>query len=130
MNSENKKLLEDEIRDELKTLSEMEIGSDSYKATADILVKLVDRSVEIEKLDIEREEKAKTREIEQGLKLQAMAEERQDRLVKNCISVAGIVIPVIITIWGTVKSFEFEKEGTITTIMGRGFINKLLPHKW
>ena len=58
-----------------------------------------------------------------------MEEEKKDRLVKNCISIGGIVLPVAVTIWGTLKSLKFEESGTVTTIMGRGFINKLLPKK-
>ena len=58
-----------------------------------------------------------------------MEDEKKDRLIRNCISAAGIIIPSLLTIWGTFKTFKFEQEGTVTTIMGRGFINKLLPKK-
>ena len=58
-----------------------------------------------------------------------MDEEKKDRLVKNIITAAGIVLPLVITVWGTKVSLKFEEEGTFTTIMGRGFINKLLPKK-
>ena len=29
----------------------------------------------------------------------------------------------------TLTSLKFEEEGTVTTIVGRGFVNKLLPKK-
>ena len=58
-----------------------------------------------------------------------MEEEKKDRWIKNGLAAAGIIIPTLVTIWGTVKSIKFEETGTITTIMGRGFINKLLPKK-
>ena len=61
--------------------------------------------------------------------MQLAEDEKRDRRIKNGITIAGIVIPSVITIWGTIKSLNFEKEGTVTTIMGRGFINKLLPKK-
>lgn len=111
-------LLRDEIQSELEKLKDMEVGSDEYKATVDGLTKLTDRTIEFTKIESESNDKQKQLE-----------EDRKDRLIKNCISVAGIVIPSMITIWGTCKSFEFEKTGTITTILGRGFINKLLPRK-
>lgn len=107
-----------EIASEFEALKEVEAGTEEYKATVDGVTKLLDRAIEMERLGIESEEKDKSRDVE-----------RKDRLIKDCIAVAGIVIPSLITIWGTVKSIEFEKEGTITTIMGRGFINKLLPKK-
>lgn len=124
-------LLRDEIRGEFDELKKMrnDIGTDQYKTTVDGLTKLVDRAIELEKLEIEHREKVISRENDTDLKLQQMKEDKKDRVFKNAIAVASIAVPSIITIWGTVKSIQFEKEGTITTIMGRGFINKLLPKK-
>lgn len=122
-------LLHDEIKSELEELKKIELGSEKYKVTVDGLTKLVDKAIEMDKLNIEVQEKVESRENDNDLKLKQMEEERKDRFVRNGIAVAGIVIPTIVTIWGTIKTIEFEKEGTITTIMGRGFINKLLPKK-
>ena len=116
-----KTLLCDEVKSELQIMNDVEAGSDKHKQTADIAVKLIDRWIELERLELSGNELR--------LKLQQMEEDKKDRFVKNCIAVAAIVVPVGVTIWGTLKSFEFEKEGTITTMMGRGFINKLLPKK-
>lgn len=121
--------LREEILTEIKELNKFEVGSDQHKAAVDSVAKLVDRAIELEKLDIDISEKEKDRENEMDLRLMTIEEDRKDRFIKNCIAVAGIAIPSLITVWGTFKSFEFEKEGTITTIMGRGFINKLLPKK-
>lgn len=118
-------LLEDEIRQEFDTLSKMDKGTETYKATVDGVSKLMDRAIEIKKLEIEEDTKVK----EHDFKLQQSNEDRKDRLVKNILTAAGIVIPTAVTIWGTIKSLRFEQEGTVTTIMGRGFINKLLPKK-
>lgn len=68
-------------------------------------------------------------EFERKLKLKQIQEDRTDRWIKNGIAIAGIILPIGLSVWGTFKSFEFEKEGTITTIMGRGYINKLIPKK-
>lgn len=122
-------LLENRIKHNFEQLNEMEVDSESYKATVDELVKLLDRDIELKKIDVDIQEKSKNRDNETDLKLKEMEEEKKDRLIKNAITAAGIAIPTLVTIWGTIKSIEFEKEGTITTIMGRGFINKLLPKK-
>lgn len=122
-------LLREEIKSELEELKKMSLGTDEYRTTVDGITKLADRAIEMERLDIESQEKAESREIEAELKLKEMSEERKDRWIKNGISVMSVLVPTVVTIWGTVKSIEFEKEGTITTIMGRGFINKLLPKK-
>ena len=122
-------LLHEEIQDEFKNLKEMELGTEEYKTTVDGLAKLVDRAIEIDKLNIAAQDKIDSREIEVDLKQQQINDEKQDRKIRNGIAIAGIVIPTIVTVWGTFKSLKFEKEGTVTTIMGRGFIQKLLPNK-
>jgi hypothetical protein len=118
-----------EIADELDNLSKMDVGTEEYRVTVDGVTKLVDRAIEMEKLAAAKEEQLVERKFDRELKLQQMREEKLDRYVRNGIAIAGILLPIGVTIWGTLKSFEFEKEGTITTIMGRGFINKLLPKK-
>ena len=122
-------LLYDEIEEEFEKLRNIERGSEQYKVTVDGLTKLMDRAIEIEKFDSDCEDKAKTRKSEQLEKAQQLADEKKDRLIKNIISGAGVVLPLLVTIWGTKVSLKFEEEGTFTTIMGRGFINKLLPKK-
>ena len=122
-------LLYDEIEEEFEKLRKIEYGSEQYKVTVDGLTKLMDRAIEMEKFDSECEDKAKTRENEQLEKAQQLADDKKDRLIKNIISGAGVVLPLLVTIWGTKVSLKFEEEGTFTTIMGRGFINKLLPKK-
>jgi hypothetical protein len=127
MNLEKK--LHDEIDREISILEGMTDGTESYKAMVDGVTKLTDRAIAIDRFNAEVEEKAATQKFENELKLQQVKEERIDRIVKNCLTAVGILLPIGITVWGTKASFEFEKEGTVTTIMGRGFINKLLPKK-
>lgn len=122
-------LLHDEIQREFEELESFNTGSEEYKTTVDGLTKLVDRAIELKKFEVECQDKVEDRINEENFKLEQTKEENRDRLIKNGIAVAGIIVPSLITIWGTLKSFEFEKEGTVTTIMGRGFINKLLPKK-
>ena len=122
-------LLHEEIQDGFDALSKMERGTEIHKTTVDEVAKLFDKAIEIEKIEVEAKEKAKAREIEASLKRVQMEEDRKDRRFKNGIALGGIVLPLAVTIWGTLKTLKFEEEGTVTTIMGRGFINKLIPKK-
>ena len=122
-------LLHEEIQDGFDALSRMERGTDTHKTTVDEVAKLFDKAIEIEKLEMEAKEREKAREIEASLKRAQIEEDRKDRRVKNGIAIGGIVLPLAVTIWGTFKTFRFEETGTITTMMGRGFINKLIPKK-
>ena len=124
-----KNLLNEEIRDEIEVLSKLEVGSDEHKTAADALAKLLDKSIEMEKLDLEHQEKVDNREADQQIKMLQIKDERKDRLIKNALTGVSVVGGFALTIWGTIKSIKFEQTGTITTIMGRGFIQKLLPEK-
>lgn len=121
-------LLNDEISGELNKLGDLEFGTDTYKVAVEGITKLMDKKIEIEKL--ERDSKARNQEHElESKKLEQITNEKNDQLFKNVIAVAGIVVPSLITIWGTFKTLKFEETGTVTTIMGRGFVNKLIPKK-
>lgn len=122
-------LLYETLKTDFETLKENDLGSDERKAALDELTKLMDRAIEMKKVNVDCENKVATLESEQLMRTQQIKDEKKDRLVKNLISVAGIVLPIGLTIWGTMVSLKFEEEGTVTTIMGRGFINKLLPKK-
>lgn len=122
-------LLYDEIETEFDRLSQLEPGTEQHKAAADTLAKLVDRAIELDKIESDCKDKEAARESEQLLKEQQLKDEKKDRLVKNIIGAAGVVLPLIVTVWGTKVSLKFEEEGTFTSIMGRGFIQKLLPKK-
>ena len=118
-------LLEEEIQSEFEILNDLEVGSDEYKVTVDGLTKLMDRQIELEKNDIEREVEARNREIETELKQKQLDDERKDRLVRNIIAACGIAVPAVIQVWGTRSAFKFEEEGSITTNVGKGYINNI-----
>lgn len=119
-------LLHEEIKKEIEELGHIELGSNEYKATVDGVTKLLDKAIDIERINIEAEEKEKDREVETNLKVSQMKEDRKNRIVGHILTGVGIAVPTAVTIWGALKSWEFEKTGTVTTMMGRGFINKLL----
>ena len=124
-----KTLLDEEIQNEFKQLKTMELGTESYKTTVDGMAKLMEKSIELKKFDFERQEKTESLDFDSRFKLEQAKDEQRDRRIKNSIAIAGIVLPIIVTVWGTKVSLNFEKTDNVTTIMGRGFINKLLPKK-
>ena len=122
-------LLVDELDAEFETLRTAKCGSEEHRAAGDMVVKLLDRKIEMDKVKIDAEDRAEIRENDKLIKQKQLVDENRDRLIKNIIGAAGIVLPLIVTIWGTKVSLKFEEEGTFTTLMGRGFVNKLLPKK-
>jgi hypothetical protein len=79
MNTEIKKVLDAEILDEIDRLGGFEVGSDEYKTCTDGLVKLMDRAIEMDKLEAEREEKAKARNQDAELKNKQLMEQIKAR---------------------------------------------------
>ena len=126
---DGKPLLNEEIQQKIEKMGELEVGTEAYKLAADSVSKLMEKAIEIDKLEIEAYDRERAREDENDFRERQLKEDKKDRLVKNILTGAGIAIPVMVTIWGTLASFKFEETGTVTTIMGRGFLNKLLPKK-
>lgn len=125
----NKSMLNEEIQSEFSALKKIAVGTEEHKIAVDGLTKLMDRAIEIDKIDAESYDRAEALEREHELKLKQMRDDRIDRIVKNGITVGTALLGVGVTIWGAKATFEFEKEGTVSSIMGRGFINKLFPKK-
>ena len=122
-------LLYDAIETDFDKLADEKLSAEERRATVDELTKLMDRAIEMERVNNDCKDRTEIRENDQTIKLQQLADDKKDRIVKNAIGVAGIILPILVTIWGTKVSLKFEEEGTVTTIMGRGFIQKLLPRK-
>ena len=140
-------LLKNEIETELNTIGEMDMGSEEQSKALGDLTKLLDRAIELEKIEVDKQQKELNREIEyekmenelrlkeqaqefdRELKEKQRKDENIDRAVKNTLTGVSIIGGFGLTIWGTIKSIKFEETGTITTIMGRGFINRLLGKK-
>ena len=80
--------LHEEILNGFDDLNRMERGTETHKTTVDELAKLLDRAIEIEKLEMEAKEREKAREIEASLKRAQMEEDRKDRRVKNGIALS------------------------------------------
>ena len=124
-----KELLAKEIEDELGALSGTDIGSEKYNSTIDGITKLSDRLIAIDKMNSEQNVKYEQIDNDKTVKERQLSDEEKDRKTKNLLTAGSIVLPILATIWGTLVTINFEKTGTVTTIVGRGFFQKLLPKK-
>lgn len=122
MRKELEELLEKSIEEGLNDLNEVELGSEEHRVANDAVCKLIDKAIELDKLDAEKAEKESNLEI----KFDQLEQEKKDSKIRNGLTAAGIAVPSLITIWGVVKTFKFEEAGTITSSVGRNFISKLL----
>lgn len=133
--------LEQKIEDSYRELEETSMDDQKkQEALSKRLSLLVTKAVEAEKIDLENELKSRQfdEEIdfkrnqlttELDIKVQQLEDNRKDRKWQYVLTGASIVIPTLVTVWGTLKSLKFEEEGTITTSVGREFIRELFKRK-
>lgn len=107
-----------EIEEKLDEVNELDPTTKEYGMAVDSVTKLIDRAIEIEKLE--------TSEIQNE---KQMKEERKSRLVKNLIDVSGIILPLAVTLWGVKASLYFEDSNTVTTTVGRKFMDRMFNFK-
>lgn len=122
-------MLRDELQREFENLKDMKSGTEEHKVGVDSLTKLLDRAIEMDKLEADVQEKAENREVDISLKEKQMQEDKKDRIVKNCLTAVSLIASVGLTVWGSCKSWKFEETGTITSTAGREFMKKLFHMK-
>ncbi len=121
--------LVEEFESELKELSKMAIGTDTYKTTVDGVTKLADRIIEIEKNEKELAAQIDAQEREYAIKVQQLKDEKRDRLIKNCITVGTFIGGITVYGLAFIASTNFEREGTFTTEGGKSSVKQLLKLK-
>lgn len=123
--------LEDEIREEFEALRKIEVGSDTYRATVEGLTKLVDRKIEMDKVEVDARERVIKRNDDNEFKEMQLADDRKDRTIKNGLTVATLVITTGTTIWGILKSLkiEFKDNEMITSTVGKELMKKVISFK-
>lgn len=123
------RLLREEIESEFKELSTITPGGENYKVAVDGITKLMDRAIEMEKNEIDRQDRIDARDSENELKMKQMEDEKKDRFVKNLLAGVGTIGGLVVTIWGAKKAWKFEETGTVASPVGRSFINKLISFR-
>ena len=94
----------EKLYEKLQTLDE---DSKEYQMVEDAMIKLMDKKTEIEKL--------------KG--------DKWSRISKILCDIAAILLPLGVTIWGTLLAFTFEERGTISSAIGKKFMDKLMFRK-
>lgn len=122
-------LLHEEISEKLISLSNKGAGTDEYTKSVNDVTELMDRLIEIRKLESEEKEKVIARETETKLKYAQMEVDKKDRFVKNALTAVSIGAPLVVGVIMSFSSMNFEKEGTFTTEAGRSALRQLLRFK-
>ena len=129
-------LLNEEIADEIKALSELEAGSNEKSAASEDLTKLYKLRIEENKSSWDADDKynrrimdEKSNDKDDEIKQKQLEEQVKDRYFKVGIAAAELMIPLMFYgIWMN-KGFKFEETGTITSSTFKGLINRFRPTK-
>lgn len=129
MGEENRSLLEEEIKAEIKRLGFLESGSQEHTTAVDSLTKLYKLKLEEDKNAYERLDKIENREIDQESKTAQMAESVKDRYFRFGMAAAELVLPLMFYgVWMR-RGFKFEQDGTFTSQTFRGLFSRFRPTK-
>lgn len=131
-----KELLNEEIAEEIQTLSTLGAGSKEKSTAIEDLTKLYKLRIEENKSEWEADEKYNRRVMEDEantrddeLKQIQIAEQVKDRYFRLGIAAAELMIPLMFYgIWMK-KGFKFEETGTYTSTTFRGLFNRFRPTK-
>lgn len=124
-----KTLYREEIHVELDELGKMELGSDQHRATADVIVKLTNAMIELERVDNDRIE-AENRERELDLKEQQAIKEEKHRKLEFWSRVGLGAASLLLTYWGTKYTTNFERDDTMTYTAGKEHFKALHRFKF
>lgn len=109
-----KTLLEVEIEEKFDKLADLDPTTPEYARAVDGVTRLMDRAIEIEKMESDDANNA-----------QKMKDENISRIWKMIWDVGSTVVPLGVSVWMALVSLKFEEQGSITTTIGRKTLDKL-----
>lgn len=123
--------LKDVWKKELEYLSEIDPNNqkEQYKAQAERVSHLEKQLTDLEKTNMEIEEKAVGKDIDERLESDRIAFEKESQKTKNIIEVAKFTVPVLGAFVMGLISMKWEKTDTLTSTAGRSSLRDLLKFK-
>ena len=129
MDEEIRKLLEEEIKAEIRDLSTLEPGSKEKSTAIEDLAKLYKLRIEETKNEWDFNEKYESRDSDIQFKKDQLEEQVEDRYFRFGVEAAGIILPLIFYAIWMKRGFKFEETGTYTSTTFRGLFNRFKPTK-
>lgn len=98
---------------------------------AEVLIKERDNIrnelIEYDKSVKELELKKQLSENDVKLKSKQLTTEQKNELIRNGITIGTFLISTTVSIFTIVKTFRFDEESSVTSTMGRGVLNGVVP---
>lgn len=103
----------DEINDLMKMVN---IQDEQYKMLLEEKDKIRNELIKLEQTQSEAKIKLE----------QIVAEDKREKK-RNLITIGTFTVTTGVSIFGIIKTFRFDQESTITSTLGRGFLNGVIP---
>ena len=117
----------------MSTKIEEALWSD-YKKTSDLIDGLNIENVDSYKIAMEDRDKIRTELIkieqmknEERTQIEQQKNDSKKDFIKNTISTITFGITTIVSIYTINKTFKFDQEATVTSTLGRGILNSVIP---
>ena len=136
MNEEIKKMLDEEIKEEIQNLSSFQAGSKEKTTAIENLETLYRLKIDETKIEIDLDEKRNRRGMDDEsaerdirLKQVQLEEQVKDRYFRIGMEAAGIILPLVFYAVWMRRGLKFEETGTYTSTTFRGLFNRFKPTK-
>lgn len=106
-----------------------ETQKELYKVQSDRVTELEKRLTDFSKTELEVEEKAASRDMDDATKQQQMSEDRKTRRNQNIIEILKIGVPTTAAIVMGLISMKWEKTEVLTSTAGKSSFRDLLKFK-
>lgn len=133
---ELRRMLEEEISDEIENLGNLEQGSEEHSEAVESIAKLYklkleeDRNEkETEKVKNDFEELKKQNEATKALEEEKIKEAKIDRYCRIGVTLVSVTLPLMVYGHWYKRGLKFEETGTLTSTTLRGVISKFNPFK-
>lgn len=130
---ENKELMDEVIKDYLEIAKSEETDEETKSKAVDKAVKLMDRAIELEKLEAAKDEKKENLELEKAKVARIQEEQKKNNTVRYIVEVG---VPVALFIGNFIvnnhflkKVSNFEKDYTFTTTPAKNIVSNLFKFR-
>lgn len=118
--NETKDLLHEQVQDALNGIDVTDIASEESAKAVENSIKLVDREIEMTKIQNDYEAKLAQVEADKEVKLQQINEDKKSRWIDRAVDVGKFAVGLAVTAAVSTFAYKQEQEGNIvTTQQGR-----------
>lgn len=118
--NETKDLLHEQVQDALNGIDVTDIASEESAKAVENSIKLVDREIEMTKIQNDYEAKLAQVEADKEVKLQQIEEDKKSRWIDRVVDMGKFAIGLAVTAAVSTFAYKQEQEGNIvTTQQGR-----------